>query len=259
MQGAAVLQRHALIRRDTPVWPFLWRGLVPLLVLALTSLIALGPFARGSIEASVQGEIREQLNAAGFSWTGLAVSGQNVTLSGIEPSAGAGERALELARQATCPTWIGHRTCAVSVLGQFSAPAPVSVPVKAAPAVASAQGCERSFADMLAGEQIEFPAGSAAIGARSGALLDQLAQQIRACPGVIRIEGYTDTIGRGALNRRLSQARAAAVREALIARGIPAERLRSRGFGARRAIADNQTESGRARNRRIEFHVVVGG
>src|SRR5205807_8138253 len=66
----------------------------------------------------------------------------------------------------------------------------------------------------------------------------------------------TDPVGRSAFNRRLSQARAAAVRDALIARGVPAERLRARGFAARRPIADNTTESGRARNRRIEFHVV---
>jgi outer membrane protein OmpA-like peptidoglycan-associated protein len=259
MQGAAVIQRHPLIRRDTPVWPFLWRGLLPLTALALATLIALGPFARGSIEATVQREIHEQLNASGFSWAEVVVSGQNVTLSGTEPSAGSGERALELARQASCPTWSGRRTCAVSVLAHFSAPAPVSIPVTAAPAAASAQTCERSLADMLTGEQIEFAAGSAAIGASSAALLDHLAQQIRACPGVIRIEGYTDTVGRGSVNRRLSQTRAAAVRDALIARGIPPGRLRSRGFGARRAIADNQTESGRARNRRIEFHVVAGG
>jgi OmpA-OmpF porin, OOP family len=46
------------------------------------------------------------------------------------------------------------------------------------------------------------------------------------------------------------------VRDALIARGVPAERLRTRGFGARRPIADNLTESGRARNRRIELHAL---
>jgi len=54
----------------------------------------------------------------------------------------------------------------------------------------------------------------------------------------------------------LSEARAAAVRDALVARGVPAERLRTRGFAARRPIADNLTEGGRARNRRIEFHAL---
>src|SRR5437764_875467 len=108
----------------------------------------------------------------------------------------------------------------------------------------------------LAGGQIEFASGSAAIDARSGPLLDRLAQEAGSCPGTLRIEGHTDPVGRSAFNRRLSQARAAAVRDALIARGVPAERLRARGFAARRPIADNTTESGRAGNRRIEFHVV---
>src|SRR5205814_304462 len=97
-------------------------------------------------------------------------------------------------------------------------------------------------------EQIVFASGSAAIDARSGALLDRLAREARSCPGTLRIEGHTDPVGRSAFNRRLSQARAAAVREALIARGVPAGRLRARGFAARRPIADNATESGRARN-----------
>jgi len=111
---------------------------------------------------------------------------------------------------------------------------------------------------VLAGEQIEFASGSAAIDTRSGALLDRLAKEARSCPGTLRIEGHTDPVGRSAFNRRLSQARAAAVRDALIARGVPAERLRAQGFAARRPIADNRTESGRARNRRIEFHAVSG-
>ena len=47
-----------------------------------------------------------------------------------------------------------------------------------------------------------------------------------------------------------------AVRDALIARGISAKRLSAKGYGARRAVADNTTEAGRAQNRRIEFHAL---
>ena len=64
-------------------------------------------------------------------------------------------------------------------------------------------------------------------------------------------------MGRGRLNQRLSAERAAAVRAALVARGIGASRLSAKGYGARHAIADNATEAGRARNRRIEFHTVT--
>jgi outer membrane protein OmpA-like peptidoglycan-associated protein len=257
MQSDAVLHRHFLVWRDPPVWPFLWRGLLPLLALALAALFALGPFARGWIEGTVQREIREQLNAAGYGWVGLKVSGQNVTLSGTEPTTSAGERAIALAKAATCPTWLGRRTCAVSVAGDFATPAPMvaAAPAPVArPAPAAAQACERSLARLLAGEEIEFARASASISAKSAPLLDRLAKEARACPGNIRIQGYTDNIGRANFNQRLSDDRAAAVRAALIERGIPGERLQSEGFGATRPVADNHTPAGRAKNRRIEFH-----
>ncbi|MGB9329925.1 MAG: OmpA family protein [Steroidobacteraceae bacterium] len=265
MASAIVLERHLLVWRDPPLWPFLWRGLLPLAALVLVGLYALGPFAQYAIQGTVEREVREQLSAGGFGWVGVTVSGQNVRLAGVEPTSGDGARALQLARTATCPTWLGRYTCAVNVTGQFLppveaeaapaavAPAPRTTQV---PAPVTRQGCESSLASILAAEQIEFAPGSAKIDAKSTALLDQLAREVKACPGNIRIEGYTDTVGRGRLNRRLSEARAAAVRQALITRGIPARRLSAKGYGARRPVADNTTEAGRARNRRIEFHTV---
>jgi len=259
MQSDTVYQRHLLVWRDPPVWPFLWRGLVPLLGLAVVALFAFGPFARSWIESTVQRETREQLNSAGYGWVGLKVSGQNLTLTGTEPTMSAGERAIALAKAATCPTWLGRRTCAVSVVGDFTniatplvgaASAPVAKPVP----IAALQACERSLASLLAGEQIEFANASATISAKSATLLDQLAKEARACPGNIRIEGHTDSVGRPNFNLRLSDDRAAAVRAALIERGVPADRLQSEGFGATRPLADNHTAEGRAKNRRIEFH-----
>ena len=264
MASAAVIPRHLIIWRDPPVWPFVWRGLLPLCALGAVVLFAAGPFARLAIQSTVEHELRGQLDAAGFGWVGLAVSGQSVRLAGVEPQSGAGEHALQLARAATCPTWLGRRTCAVTVSAQFmpaaepSTPAAVAsphAPEVAAP-VATRQACEQSLANSLAAEQITFAPGSAKIDAQSGALLDTLAREVRACPGKIRIEGHTDTVGRGRVNRHLSEARAAAVRNALIARGVPAGRLSAKGYGARRPIADNTTEEGRARNRRIELHTV---
>jgi outer membrane protein OmpA-like peptidoglycan-associated protein len=265
MASAIVLERHLLVWRDPPLWPFVWRGLFPLAALVLVALYALGPFAHNAIQGTVEREVREQLNAGGFGWVGVTVSGQNVTLAGVEPASGDGARALQLARSARCETWLGRRSCVVRVSGQFlppvaaeAAPAAVAPAPRATevPAPVTRQGCESSLASILAGEQIEFAPGSAKIDAKSSALLDQLARAVKACPGNLRIEGYTDTVGRGRLNRRLSEARAAAVRQALITRGVPARRLTAKGYGARRPIADNASEAGRARNRRIEFHTV---
>ena len=262
MQSEAVLRRHLLVWSDPPAWPFLWRGLLPVLVLALAAWFALGPFAHEWIQSSVQRETRAQLDAAGFGWVTVRAAGQSVTLSGTEPSVGAGVQALVLARAATCPTWLGRRTCAASVHGDFIAPvatvaaAPLTeaapIPVTA-PVLAAAQ-CERGFARELSHEQIQFTSGSAAISPKSSALLDRLAREARACPGNIRIEGFTDSTGHPRANQKLSTARAAAVRAALIERGIPEERLQSRGYGAKHPLASNHTAAGRARNRRIEFH-----
>jgi outer membrane protein OmpA-like peptidoglycan-associated protein len=272
MASAAVLQRHPIVWRDPPALPFVWRGLLPLLALAIAAAFALVPFARNAIQGTVEHEVRDQLTAAGYGWVNVSVSGQAVRLSGAAPASQAAQSAIQLAQAATCPTWLGRRTCATSVSGQFTteviAAPPVSIvpPVSVAtlapphseapPAPLTRQGCEHSLAGILAGEQIEFATGSAKIDAKSGALLDQLARQVRSCPGAIRIEGYTDTVGRGRVNQQLSQARAAAVRSALITRGISAKRLTAKGYGARRAIADNSTEAGRAENRRIEFHTI---
>src|SRR5256885_8851881 len=93
---SAVLHPHLLIWRDPPIWPFVWRGLLPLAALALAVSFALGPVARNWIEGAVQRETRDQLNAAGFGWVGLSVSGQSVTLSGEEPVPRSEEHTSEL-------------------------------------------------------------------------------------------------------------------------------------------------------------------
>ena len=73
----------------------------------------------------------------------------------------------------------------------------------------------------------------------------------------IEVRGNTDNVGTDDYNQKLSEARADAVRDALIARGVEQERLRTRGFGASQPIAPNDTEENRQRNRRTEF-VVIG-
>src|SRR5438874_317819 len=96
MQSVAVQHPHLLIWREPPAWPFVWRGLLPLVALALTASFAAGPVARNWIEGAEQRETREQLDAAGFGRGGLSVSGQNLTVSGGGPGGhswpGLGER-----------------------------------------------------------------------------------------------------------------------------------------------------------------------
>jgi outer membrane protein OmpA-like peptidoglycan-associated protein len=71
----------------------------------------------------------------------------------------------------------------------------------------------------------------------------------------ITIEGFTDSQGNEASNRQLSQARAEAIRQYLVSRGLPANDVHARGLGGVRPIADNGSIAGRARNHRVEIVV----
>ena len=72
----------------------------------------------------------------------------------------------------------------------------------------------------------------------------------------VRIDGHTDDIGTVDYNMDLSQRRADAVREWLIAHGIKADRLKTRAFGPTRPATHNETPAGREKNRRVEISVL---
>jgi|GEM_PF-1532778 len=100
---------------------------------------------------------------------------------------------------------------------------------------------------------INFEAGSAEIPADAVATLDQAASILAEDSRNLRIVGHTDSSGDADANRALSDARAQAVRDFLIAKGVASSSLNSYGMGQDQPIADNATEAGRAANRRIEF------
>ena len=102
---------------------------------------------------------------------------------------------------------------------------------------------------------IRFDTGTAAIRSESSALFAAIAEVLKNDPSLrLEIQGHTDNAGARAANVRLSQERAAAVRDRLIQTfGVPADRLTASGFGDARPIASNATEDGRAQNRRVEL------
>ena len=105
---------------------------------------------------------------------------------------------------------------------------------------------------------IVFEAGSARLSPASADQLDALAAILRAWPTVLlKIGGYTDDSGDRGANRRLSQARAEAVREALVAQGVGERRIEAEGYGEQFPVASNDTEEGRHRNRRIDIRVTA--
>ena len=105
---------------------------------------------------------------------------------------------------------------------------------------------------------IYFDFGKASIQPRSYSLLDEIGAVVKDHTELrkIRIEGHTDSVGDDISNLKLSQARADAVKAALIQRGIEANRLDAAGFGEMRPIASNDDEEGRSKNRRVEFIIV---
>ncbi len=103
-----------------------------------------------------------------------------------------------------------------------------------------------------------FDFGKWTLRPQAGATLDKLARLAALRKGRIRIEGHTDNVGSEQFNLVLSELRAHVVALALARRGVDARRLVPRGFGESRPVAPNDTEAGRARNRRVEIYLENG-
>ncbi|MFT5315683.1 MAG: OOP family OmpA-OmpF porin [Candidatus Krumholzibacteriia bacterium] len=118
----------------------------------------------------------------------------------------------------------------------------------------SLEACIGRFEILSRSGNIYFSPGSARLDRKSGPLLDTVVDIAGRCPGlVIQVGGHTDSLGAEEANQRLSDRRAKSVASYLTDNGIEPARVLSVGFGEKRPVADNETEKGRSRNRRIEF------
>ncbi|HET7671449.1 MAG TPA: OmpA family protein [Burkholderiales bacterium] len=130
------------------------------------------------------------------------------------------------------------------VAAPVPAPAPAPAPVRAKPQ------------SITLGADASFDSGKADLKPEGRAKLDELASQLRGVSfDQIAVTGHTDNVGSAAINQRLSERRADAVKNYLASRGVDANKIRTSGRGLSAPVADNKTAQGRARNRRVEVEI----
>ena len=131
------------------------------------------------------------------------------------------------------------------------------ISVKPAAAPVDATVCQQLFADLLgkAQDPVRIRQAPTSI-ADSAGLLDRLVETALRCPNAnIEIAGHTDADGEEAANQALSEKRAQAVTDYLVKAGLPANRFTPIGYGSTQPVAGNDTDEGKAQNRRIDFVV----
>ncbi|MCP5090655.1 MAG: OmpA family protein [Gammaproteobacteria bacterium] len=256
----------------TSWWPWGFAPIAGLVVLFLFGALLMAP----RIEAEVRKEVSERIGSTGVTATFVRTSGQGVVISApaqpdVEPYLQA------FAASTTCDTWAGQLSCPTTVairqVEPPSEPAVLSTRAEqqtltmggststASAAVAVEEPvakCNTNFDALLGNTSIRFRTGSASIDVGNDELLTRLAEVAQSCPGKLVVHGHTDDQGDASTNQALSVARANGVRDALISRGIDADRLSATGFGESQPIADNDTSMGRAKNRRIAIMIDEG-
>lgn len=110
----------------------------------------------------------------------------------------------------------------------------------------------------IAMRDVQFEHNSATLRTDSYKILDQISKILTQYPEYkIEISGHTDNTGSPEINKKLSEQRARACRDYLISKGLAWSRVASRGYGPAKPIATNETQAGRATNRRVEFKLYL--
>ena len=133
-----------------------------------------------------------------------------------------------------------------------------STDANAPPTTKAPERVQQDIDALLAGKVVEFDTGSATLNNQWAATVDEVATILKGGTAKVQVAGHTDNVGDPAANLTLSNERAETIRAALVARGVAADRLSVVGYGQDRPIADNASDEGRQRNRRIEFVVAAG-
>lgn len=116
-------------------------------------------------------------------------------------------------------------------------------------------GCE--IAEVIVLKGVNFETGTDRLTKDSISILNGVADTLSKRQEItVEVAGYTDNRGSAALNQKLSQKRAKRVANYLVGRGVKADKLSAKGYGAANPVADNSTAAGQAQNRRVELHIL---
>ncbi len=214
----------------------IWPWVVGLLAL-IGMLLATAQTSK-AIPASVASNVRQAIAAESVTGVTMEVNGRDVTLSGtLKPDV---DKRTLIKRVSSAS---GVRT----VTDKLSIYDPLAAAKKRAELFQSQLGS-------IDFSRLAFKPSSASLTPESLPALNALNNLLLQYPEQrVRVAGHTDNTGRPAVNLRISRQRADTVANYLISRGAATSQVVARGFGASRPIADNSTEAGRAKNRRIEI------
>jgi OOP family OmpA-OmpF porin len=194
-----------------------------------------------SVRVLVALEALSQLNNGS-----LSVRPDTIRITGRTGNATAGD---EIARLVTGK--LGEGTNLVLDVAYVEALDPVA-------ALPTPEECVAMVNAAIAVRKITFAPGSTDIESDALGTIDRVAEALRECQTVrMEIGGHTDSQGSEGMNERLSQERADAVLNAIMARRVLTSNLTAKGYGEAKPIADNGTEEGREANRRIEFRLIL--
>ena len=237
------------------------RALLLLAGLLLIGLLSFLCFVNkvDSIKSSIISNVTSNLKDRQIDWVKPQIVGEGieateiVALSGEAPSLEKKEEAIKIAKS-SLGVWDVRDYITVKKPEPIEQPVIKDVKVEK-PKVVS---CQERFEKLLSTNKINFESAKAVIKEDSFELLANLATVVRECPDFkVEIAGYTDSDGSEEYNLLLSAKRANAVKSYLVNHeGIDADRLEARGYGEANPIADNTTEDGKSKNRRITFKIV---
>jgi len=222
---------------DAPasIWPW------ALLVVAVVVMLLSGRHVLATVPIELRDQALELSRAMGEPEVTVTVSGRELALDGT-------------LRSGTDPGLLVQRVRAIDGVRSVTDSLRVFDPE------ADARARRDTFAqavDALDLSSVAFEPNSVQVSAGSEQALGQLAALLEASPAFrIRVSGHTDDTGRAEVNLRLSRERARAVADWLIMRGANDDQVIAQGYGSTQPIADNGTDVGRARNRRIEVRYV---